>query len=365
MIKKFNHISEYLTVRWWTALDTDSEFMKFKPPQDFWFSEDYFLSILKEIDEKYFDRYIKEYSEIIAWIYDIKYEDLCTLFFDWASILAIRIADEDNKNGSINLWRFEYIIQKIYAILLKTAGFVIENKPQFDNDPLEANKYINYCNFLQTAKGSFISRIALPSEEIIKPSTLFAWDIKGKDITDKFYNVLNFVNDTFFDQNNENINLEEIVKENPQLINVNILKEVKMLYQHWIKNIEFSILDKKEPEIKKTQPKKIEKKNIDILSDFISGVEENIRHDEIDSYWIVSELESKDPSQDETNHQIVVIGTSFWEDTKVCLQLDKQKYYEAIEAHKSKKTIKIRGKVMKLKTQVNIIELYEFKVLWS
>jgi hypothetical protein len=42
----------------------------------------------------------------------------------------MRIIDEETRQGEINLSRFEYLLQKIKDILLKTADFVLEDKVQ-------------------------------------------------------------------------------------------------------------------------------------------------------------------------------------------------------------------------------------------
>jgi hypothetical protein len=150
---------------------------------------------------------------------------------------------------------------------------------------------LNACIFLQTQKGSFISRIALPVENIIKPADLFDGEIKAKEVNKRFFSMLDFSNRYFFADTEQEIS-QNFIKENRENINVDILRDINSLYKNGIRNVEFAYLtenyDKKE-----TKPQLVAQKKIEKFANFVNSIEKSTIRNTLNSICYVIGVKDK------------------------------------------------------------------------
>src|SRR5690606_13630200 len=120
-----------------------------------------------------FKGYYNNLLEIFHDFYNLSKLDFDTLLETPDSILRVRIHDDATAEGKINFVRFEGFIERLKAIITDTASFVIDKNLTSTRIPAEAYKYLNKCHFLQTEKGSYVTKIQLPTKELIKDAELF------------------------------------------------------------------------------------------------------------------------------------------------------------------------------------------------
>jgi len=81
---------------------------------------------------------------------------------------------------------------------------------------------------------------------------------------------LDFVHNSFFDDSKDDLvqlNTAQIVEQNRELINVDILNDIRLLYdKSTIGNISFRLYDHSKIEVRETIPRNIGKENIDNFS---------------------------------------------------------------------------------------------------
>jgi len=349
-------IREFLLGKWWSSQLENSFF----PPQNLWFANWFSLYIPESLDKK--SSAFEDIIWLIASVYEIDKNNLIASVWQYTDILSIRISDADNQDGGISLDVFEYFIDKTKSILLKTARFVIDNKPKLEWSDIEAKKYLWWCRFLQTNKWSFITNISLPTNEIIRQWWRFVSELRSETINQKVFDILDFVHNSFFDDSKDDLvqlNTAQIVEQNRELINVDILNDIRLLYdKSTIGNISFRLYDHSKIEVRETNPRNIGKENIDNFSWFISEIETDLRKDKIDSYWTITDLHSKDWKTDWSVRKIT-LETKQYLSTPVVVSISIEQYNQAIESHKKYWMVKIKWTIEKASKHINVKKIEE------
>jgi len=342
--------------RGWLLFNENEKFYFLKPPTHFEFSDDFSFQIPRISQTVDYERFLLNSIQIIADIYELNDDDLVKIIEYESEILSIRIVDKDTLDGSISFSRFENLIEKIKSILLSTASFVISKDPLFTKSLNEAEKYLNHCTFLQTEKGSYISKINLPTTEKLVEETLFGEQaIYAKDINLRIKHIISYLNDEIFSDKEIDVDFEYI-QQRKHLINLNLLKQFEEFYTKVeIENVHFTF-DGVESS-KSFSVEKMDSKKLNRLEDFIKNVDEilNTQSDMTVVGKIIA-LRSRNP--DGTTNTIRVLGIT--EDrlpVMISANLNSEDYKKAIELHKDKTQIIIKGLAKKEKTQYRFLRV--------
>jgi hypothetical protein len=353
-----HNIKDFLILRNWRLLSDNEKFFYLEPPLNLHFKENFKIKLPKKSDLQGYDEVVKEIITFVSKVYNINEEDLKIIFKSNNSIFSVKINDESVKDGTLPLVKFDDLLLKIKNILLNSAGFTILKDINILQLPQEANKYLSKCNFLQTEKGSFVTKIELPEKVLIRENTLFDAEVYSKEINKKILDVLNFVNDEVFGSNKE-FNLEYL-KNKEDVLNVKVLKEVYDLYDKGnFKNISFKLNGiENQNEINTFEVTPQKKLRLENLIESVNI----LLHKEGEFEFIgkIIMLKSKDP--DGRTNKIILHGLTEGMEFFANVKLNKENYFKAIEAHKFKKEIYIKGLGKKSKKNILFTNLTQFTI---
>lgn len=354
-----NILLNFLTNRGWDIVDRNDKFHFLKPPLNFRFPDGFSLQIPLNEETVDYDRFLLNSIDIIAEVYELKLEDLTKIIEFESEIFSLRIIDENTADGSISFTRFEIMLEKVKSILVSTASFVISNDPLFAKSLNEAEMYLNHCTFLQTEKGSFISKVNLPTSQRLVEETLFGDQaIYAKDINNKIKNVIEYLNNEIFSEKDIVID-SAYIEQNKEFINIKLLRQFEDLYSKVeIKDVEFSFNS-----IESSQSFIVNGMNghkLSRLNFFIKKVDEILNAEaNMAVTGKVIALRSKNP--DGTTNAVSISGiTDERFPVVIIANLSSEDYKRAIEFHKEKSQVRISGLAKKEKTQFKFLRVDEF-----
>ncbi|WP_276493695.1 hypothetical protein [Maribacter zhoushanensis] len=322
------------------------------------FEEEYLLPIPKNPESSDYTKFLKNTLNLLADIYEISIEELEVIIEEDNAILSIRIHDNQTEDGKIGFKRFEELIEGLKDLLVDTASFVMNPDIQINSKPAEAYRYLNYCKFLQTEVGSFIAKIELPSDEIIREPQLFDAPIIANQINTKLKSVLSYVQNSVFNSNGQFD--ENHLEENQENINLNLLKDIEKIYDKTeSRNIEFYFSDIQDSV--KINTENIYNDNLIKLTNLIESINESLSEE--NQRTLVGRIITLKSADPEGERNEITFGSLLDNmPIKVKASLSRENYQEAVDAHKDKRNIQITGVLKKLKTMYKFIEVQEFQI---
>ncbi|WP_294238549.1 hypothetical protein [Chryseobacterium sp. sg2396] len=351
-------IINYISNRDWIFVSESEKFYYYAAPEFLGFEEQYLLPIPKKSSTVDYNNFLIKTISILSEIYDISVDEIEVIIEEDNAVFSIRIYDDLTNDGKIGFNRFEELIDGIKDLLIDAATFAITPNILTKNKPAEAFRYLNYCKFLQTEVGSFIARIELPSDKIIKEQELFQDEIRAYDINSKLISILSYVKRSVFDSDQE-FN-ETYLEENQHRINLNILKDIEKIYEKTeSRNIEFNFSNIYESV--KISTENIYNEKLIKLSNLIQNIDESLNEENhVTITGRITNLKSNDP---ESNSNEISFNSLLDEKPiKVKAKLSRIQYQQAVDAHKGKKNIQITGIIRKMKTQYKFLDIYNFTI---
>ncbi len=353
-----NKIISYLTNRNWVQVHENPKFRFYRAPENLGFQDEYVLPIPFNNETTDYQKFLRNNLYLISEIYEISVDELEAIINEENSIFSIRINDANTLDGKIGFSRFEELIDGLKDLLLDTATFAIYPNLVNKSKPAEAYRYLNYCKFLQTEVGSFIAKVELPSDEIIREPELFNAEVRAFNINNKLKSIISYVNNSVFDSNGQ-FDAEHF-EDNQTNINLNILKDIERIYDKTeSRNIEFYFSDLEESV--KISTVNIYNENLIKLSNLIGNINDSLTEEnQVTLIGRITSLKSLNP-EGQSNE---IVFSSLLENLpiRVKARLDSEDYQDAVDAHKLKRNIEITGILKKMKTQYKFIDIESFNV---
>lgn len=346
----------FLTNRGWSLSDAD-DYFQLVPPNILNLPENYSLFIKKIIEGIDKNTYLRNLIKNISQIYSIESDELFRMITAVSTIFSIRVYD--SKNHNLELTRFESLLSNFSKLLEDTAAFVLSKKPKLEEDFHEAKEYLSQCNFLKTSKGSFIAKIELPSKGILRQGGLFDNQVLNMDVNVTLEKTLSLVKETMFSSDNGQENYRNIISENKELINLDMLEDIKDVYEETgIENIDYSFnYPDRDVTVEMEGFDLVKIENLDSFIGIIRQELEDKIYEISVAHGIVYTLSSKDPFEDKNKIRVLGIAKGLSQPITVIVKLDSDQYSKAIDAHKDKKQISLSGKAVKRKKEYHVTEL--------
>ncbi len=351
----YQNIIDYLLNKQWQIQTKNSKFDIFIPPKNLGFENSYKLYVYNKIDNKYFYKSCESLLETFGAIYDEDLDELTSIILEDKQILSLHIHKDEIINAKPPILYFNKLISRTKDLLNEVANFSILKKQHFfDTTTEEAERYLNYCNFVKNDIGSLITKIELPKRQEIKEETLFNKPIIGTEINENLINISSFINNNILQADDFQIN-DEFLLKNKNNVSVNVTNKLKSLYDA----IEYADIDislrsscfYKQTFVKKLTKTKI--KNLDIFAKTVKEKVKNIIEEQI--FGKIIKLQSKDVTSD--NNKILVEAYVKNVKSLISVRLNSEQIKLATDAFKNNKTISITAKIEKEKTQYKIIKL--------
>lgn len=353
---KIENVKKYLLERKWTALHPNEKFCEFQPPEDLLAPEAFSLTL--PINDVSVDAQSVLYSvtQSLADLYDISLPSLERIFSQEGTILSIRMCSETADFGEISFVSFEGVMEKLKNLLLDAATFAIQNNPVIDEIPDEAHRYLERCLFQQTELGSFVAKVKLPSDGFLSEPTLFdEVGVKPEAVEHKLLQTFELVTNGVF-QNRPDIYEDKFLKD----VNLNLIEDVDEMFKKAdSKTIGISFL-KLQDEKSLSSGELTEQKKV-YLGEYIKFLKKKfLEQIDIDVKGRIVELRSRNP---ESNQNYIVIRPENRDLMPVATHLDTERYQKAIQAHKSGRSVRIKGRGRQMKTQLKFEKIETLEIL--
>ena len=358
---KHSNIIDFFTSNGWSQfnkIDNDV-FISLKPPVSLELPADYFFEIPYSDNVVGYDNYINKNLEVINDLFLNRFDtdELEVLFSKNDSIFSCRIIDKDTQNGSMGFNRYIDSVESLRKIFSQSVTFVVSNKPIFGSSKFEVEQFLSRCRTLQTAKGSFVSRFEIPSDEIYSTISKFNTEV----VNDKFLDVVDFLNHEVF-TNQQQIKVDEkYISDNIKFINVELFNSIKDFYiKPQINNAEFKLSTIKNVKVISTEKVLPTIKTYNLFVNQIKSF--LLKEVPLEAIGFVKKLISPGPQSSTRNE--IYIETEISNNKEILkVILNREQYLDAIEAHKNEWPIRIKGMATHYKTQYILNELLSFEVV--
>jgi hypothetical protein len=155
-------VLQFLAERQWTRIDQTDRFFIYVPPrQDD--GSGFRLFVPRDPNAIDFARSIENCIGAIASFYDAPLNSIEALLLPAAEVISVGLSGEGFGGGAAPFPQFERVIEHLKRAIAGTATFVLTDDPIAQSTPMAARDFLDDCWFLQTARGSFVTRVALPT----------------------------------------------------------------------------------------------------------------------------------------------------------------------------------------------------------
>lgn len=353
-------IKEFLISRKWELKRSGKLFRYFVPPDYLNLPEDFELEIPIFSKEKSgFDNFIEQtIDEMIPLLNcEANEDDLKILFSKEHSILRYRIFDGDNIDGTISFQKHIESLDVFKKVLSQAVTFTTTSKPIFGNAKFEVESYLNRCRWLQTEKGSYVTKIEIPNSDIYSAVD----KIETKKVNNKLFDVIEYIDEEIFNTK-QNLDISEnYIQDISHILNYELFSSVKELYvKPELNNIEFQLSS---TESFRRIVTTMVQKRIPYFNKYLREVKKLLLElIPLEATGIVKRLASPSPLHSKKNEVIIEAEiANLRESIKVIL--NSEEYIEAIEAHKNEWAINIKGTARQSKNMIYIKELKHFEVV--
>jgi hypothetical protein len=133
-----------------------------------------------------FERALDNCIDAIASYSGLPFNSVETLLLPSAEVIAVRLQGEGFSGGAAPLPWFERTLEHLKRTITRTASLILTDDPLLQVVPTLAQKFLSECWFLQTARGSFVTRVALPTAGFFasKQYSLFVQPREKREVSD-------------------------------------------------------------------------------------------------------------------------------------------------------------------------------------
>jgi hypothetical protein len=266
-----------------------------------------------------------------------------------------RFVDSTIRNGSMPLSSLVAYTSSIQAGLYRSAKFKLGSESKENH--LIAQRFAKDCLFMQTEEGSFIAKVEIPNL-VLKQGDLFGGEVLASaEVCSALFSAMQFLNLTILGADDP-FDTPELLADAITLFDVELLKSLtEMVIDPEVDTIDFAIEIGPQRRTSSTGVLSPEKKQR--LKDFFDFVHEQLRGENgLDVTGSIVELRSRDP---EGNKNYIRVVTEFHGDKSyVSAILNNEQYQQAVDAHKQKRHVRLKGNGTRLKTHVRMNGPIEF-----
>ncbi len=146
---------------WRRVRQTDRYFLYNPPSTEV--DSSFELAVPRLVEALDFERAITNCVEAVASFYRTPFTSIEALLLPSSEILSVRLQGESFAGGAAPFPQFERMLDHLKRTISRAASFVLTDDPLAQLVPVPARNFVNDCWFLQTARGSFVTRVALPA----------------------------------------------------------------------------------------------------------------------------------------------------------------------------------------------------------
>ena len=161
-LRTLQSVQDFLATRDWRHLRDTARFSVFAPPEFEKETGSYELLVPRNPAAGDFARALEGTIDAIASFYQMPFSSVEALLIPSSEVVSVKLEGEGFQGGAAPFPRFERMLEHLKRTITRTAAFVLTDDPLATATPRAAYGFLNECWFLQTARGSFVARVALP-----------------------------------------------------------------------------------------------------------------------------------------------------------------------------------------------------------
>jgi hypothetical protein len=266
-----------------------------------------------------------------------------------------RFLDDTTRSGAMPLASLSAYVSNLEAGLYKGAKFKLGAETK--ETRLIAQRFAKECLFLQTEPGSFIAKVEVP-QSILKQGDLFGNEpLDSTEVCSSLFAAIQFLNERILGDDGP-FDAPETLADAISLFDVELLESLtKVLTGPEMATIEFSFEVGRQVRTSTTGWMSDDRRNR--LKEFLDYIRDQLRgENDLDVSGTIVELRSRDP---EGNRNYIRVVTVFHGDrTFISAALSNEQYQRAVDAHRNKRQVRLRGNGTRLKTQIRLLEVTDF-----
>ena len=352
---RLERIEKFLSARGWTRERESARAVRYRAPNDLLLSEAFYLSLPVRADDSEGQIVLGRVVKTLADLYSISPVQLQEIFSEADTVVSVQFIDPETELGSIPFVRFEGFTEKMKKVLLDLASFVVTGLPTVKNHTWEAEEFLKHCRFLQTEQGSYVAKIQMPAERLLKEPTLFEPDgIPSSMVVERLAQVLDFVVGPVF-KRDEEIYSDEFWLESTGVLNVDVLAGIgELLKKSVTQQVSFGFGTLEEIRTVRSGP--VRDVELSFLDNYVAYLRERVEDVvDIDVRGKIVKLHSRNPTK---NRNYIAVAAVFeGKSVMVGVTLRSADYGIAVMAHRQNQLVHIRGRAQRLKTEYSIIAL--------
>lgn len=269
--------------------------------------------------------------------------------------LVTRFVDRATRKGAMPLASLASYTSNVEQGLYRSAKFKLGVETK--ETKLIAQRFAKDCLFLQTEHGSFVAKVEVP-HTLLKQGDLFGGEpLVSTEVCSSLFSAIQFLNERILDDQGS-FEAPETLANAISLFDVELLESLtKVVVGPEMETIEFSLEIGTQVRTSSTGWLSDEKKNR--LKDFLDFIREQLLgEDNLDVSGSIVELRSRDP---EGSRNYISVASLFHGDrTFVSATLSNEQYQRALDAHRNKRQVRLKGSGTRLKTHIRLTEVTEF-----
>ncbi|MGI4871286.1 MAG: hypothetical protein ACRYFX_08920 [Janthinobacterium lividum] len=335
------NLANYFIGREWYLKSENDTFLKFAPPASANLPSEFELMIPKSVESSQYERFIRNTIEILCQVGNADYlneSDLQRILQGDAALLALRVCDPDTRDGSINFLNYGKQLEKIKELIKEAVGFSLTNQQYFVNTPkVVAENYLGNCRGLQTAVGSFVTKVKMPYGDVME----FAIDrLDTTDVVNRIGNTYDFVLKDVVNTPVDRIDAS-YMNQHQSVFSIQVVDKIQQLYSQ--SNINNADLSLSTIYSDNTYSVRNFLKTVKHLRAFTQKARKVLMSSTpLDARGKVVRLISKNPEA-ANGHKILVRSEINNSAVSVDVTLTRDHYRQAIQAHEFNRTVHITG----------------------
>lgn len=220
-----------------------------------------------------------------------------------------------------------------------------------------ASRFARDCLFLQTQVGSFVATVEVPKTTLRQASLFGQEAVESAQVCSAMFSAIDFLNARVLNDT-QPLDSQEAMSDALALFDVELLEELsKMIASPNMESIDFTL--EAGESIRSSSTGWITEEKAARLKDYVAFFRKHLREEnDIEVTGSIVELRSRDP---ESNKNYIRVVAQYRGDRiHVSAALSNAQYQSAVDSHRKKRMVTIRGSGVRLKTQIRIASVRDF-----
>jgi hypothetical protein len=189
-LQQLQRLLDLLHSRGWNRSRETTRFLVYTPPSSTGDSGGYELIVPKDPAASDFARAVENCLAALGSFYKVPFLAVEEALLPLSEVVSLRFDGSNYHAGAAPFPQFERMIEHLKRSIARAAAFVVTDDPVTQSTPTAARRYLDDCWFMQTARGSFVTRVALPvTGDFRLPLSLFARPVEREAVVTTLRNL--------------------------------------------------------------------------------------------------------------------------------------------------------------------------------